>query len=163
MAGKDGIQLAERLKRIKGLGVGKHYQGLERWLRALSKRQLALLAIGVVLFSLLLGTVLAILLNLYYPAPLSNANSEVPSNGGESQVVSKIGILRRFSAPQDEIMFYLETSDGTRILLDIGDRFDPTFLQESYEGTVVTVKGTITAGTGGSEDILRVEKIVITY
>lgn len=162
MAEEDRVRLAERLKRIKGLG-GKHYQGLERWLRALPRRQLALLAIGVILFSLLLGAVLAILLNLYFPAPLPNANSGVPSNGGEPQAVSKTGILRQLSAPQDGIMFYLETSDGTRILLDIGDRFDPTFLQESYEGTVVTIEGTITAGTGGSEDILQVERIVITY
>ena len=137
------------------------------WLSKLGKRlekltphqTLALTLVVGVLF-LLLGSALGALLATRQQP--SEGESPAPSTP-TPQSVTRTGVLRKFKTPQDGIEFYLEGQDDTQVLLDLAGWFDSSFVQKIYEGTAVTIEGTMTKSADGSKDILRIEKIVIKY
>jgi len=159
MAEKKEDQLPKTLAGIREKAQ-VYSDKLEKRLGTLTRRQLTILLAMIGLLTLLLGVVLGYFLTLPRSTRPSGADHNSSSNS-QPETVSEVGVLRKLDTPQDGIEFYLEKEDGTQILLDVSDKFDPSFIQQIYEGTAVTIEGTLTKGTDGAKDTLRVEKIVI--
>jgi hypothetical protein len=138
----------------------KHHLSLEERLKALPRRRFVLLVTAVGFLFVALGAVLGILLAPHGSAS-SGADSGNSSDDASQEETSYTGVLRQFFAPEDGIEFYLEEADDTRVLLDFSSRFDPAFIEDTYVGTVVTVKGEMGKSDNGFEDVFMVEEIVI--
>jgi len=157
MAEEKEDQLPKTSDRIREKAQA-YSEKIEKRLSTLTRRQLIILLAIIGFLTLLLGVALGYFLTL--PRSTSSGTDNSSSNS-QPETVSEVGVLRKLDTPQDGIKFYLEKEDGTQILLDVSDKFDPSFIQQIYEGTAVTIEGTLTKGTDGAKDILRVEKIVI--
>lgn len=138
----------------------RYFAQLEKRLAILTKQQLIVLVVAIGLLALLLGVALGFLLGGSLPIK-SSGNDHPSSTNSQPKTVSETGVLRKFRDSQDGINFYLEKQGGTQVLLDFGDQFDPSFIQQTYESAVVTIEGTMTKSANGTKDILQVEKIVI--
>lgn len=157
MAEKKEDQLPKTLAGIREKAQ-VYSDKLEKRLSTLTRRQLTILLAMIGFLTLLLGVALGYFLTL--PRSTSSG-TDTSSSNSQPETVSEAGVLRKLGTPQDGIEFYLEKEDGTQILLDVSNKFDSSFIQKIYEGTAVTIEGTLTKGTDGAKDILRVEKIVI--
>lgn len=141
--------------------IRKRYLSLEEQLTALPRQRLILLVIVVSFLFVCLGALLGALI---VPSESTPSSSDGGSSDSSSQeATSYTGILRQFLTPENGIEFYLERSDDSQILLDFSDRFDSSFIRDTYVGTVVTVRGAMAKSADGSQDIFTVEEIVIKY
>jgi len=133
----------------------KLYTEAEKRTAALTPRQLTLLISAFAIAFLAIGLILGFILSSYSQPPANNFSS----NGGGEQTVSETGTVRRLSQPENKANFYLEKSDGTKLLLE-SDTIDSSFLG-IYEGGVVTIEGTLDKTSDGKKEVLFVKKIVV--
>lgn len=142
-------------------GIQNRCRSWEERLEALPRRRRTLLMMVAGLLFAILGGALGVLLaprgSTSSGADLGNSSDDA----SQEEEASYTGVLRQFFTPEDGIEFYLEEADDNRVLLDFSSRFDSAFIEKTYVGTVVTVKGEMGKSDNGFEDVFMVEEIVI--
>lgn len=138
--------------------VGKPYTYLTRtsiWLKAPTPRQRIILILTVLVVFLLLGSVLGTFW-AWRQSPSLSGDSSIPPTP-TTQPATETGVVRQFRDSQHGgIDFYLEKGDGTKVLLK-SSGIDLDF----FEGTAVTVEGTMTTIGDDSTEVLQVKKVWI--
>jgi hypothetical protein len=141
--------------------IQKCYRTFDERLSSLPRQRLIVLMVITGLLFAFLGGLLGVLIVPRNSAS-SNSDSNAPQDdSSEEEETSHTGVLREFLNPENGIELYLEKADGSQILLDLCDRFDPDFVKDTYVGTVVTVKGEMGKSADGYSDVFSVEEIVI--
>ncbi len=153
------IQSARQFGVAVGAGVRGRFVETEKRLASMPPRRLILLVIVSAILFLGLGVFLGAIFSPYSPTSPSDTDLS-NSQGGGSGAVSQTGILRKLSAPLGEIEFYLEQSDGTQVFLVPTSKIDTSFL-EGFVGLAVTIEGTAGKSADGTQDVLRIEKVVL--
>lgn len=140
-------------RKISFARVREIYTSIEARLSPLTRRQLIFLVLGLGLGTLALGFLLGILIS---PSRSAGTPSADLSSSQENQTVSHTGIVRRLEAQEEGADFYLEKSNGDRVLLK-SSQIDLLF----FVGASVTAEGVSVETVSGQDELLLVSKIRI--